>query len=221
MKSYKQMAEEVFMYRDKYREEKRQREKAVIKVGSSLCCLCFAALLGIGLWESGLLGQNPTHPLGDNTGSGWKDTTTQTAGDKSNTAMNPDKNNSTLDDTMTIISSYGGNASAASYTSPENGKYSYTIPLRDSIKKYGDDVLYHVMVDIFKDKHTIDSDITIKEEIDRLIKLSYSPVLKSYTSTDPRGGTYYYFSIYATKDQLLNFPASKAYGYFFRLYDEW
>ena len=52
MKDYREMADNVLKRRNEYRAERRREMKKVIAV---LSCFCFAALLGIGVWNSGLL----------------------------------------------------------------------------------------------------------------------------------------------------------------------
>lgn len=62
MKDYREMADNVLRRRDEYKAERRKEMKKMISV---LSCFCFAALLGAGVWNSGLLQIGETAREGD------------------------------------------------------------------------------------------------------------------------------------------------------------
>ena len=123
----------------------------------------------------------------------------------------------------TMISSYGDGAAAFSYDSPENGIFKFSIPLKGALDEYGasdenGEILYRVLVYVFKDKNelNINSD-TIQEEGDRLFACGYTVAMETY---DDGYENHYYFTLHATKEQLINFAVNEEYGYRFFLYDE-
>lgn len=124
----------------------------------------------------------------------------------------------------TMISSYGdGNAAAVSYATPENGTFKFSIPLKGAIDEYGasdenGDILYRVLVYVFKDKNelNVNSD-TIREEGDRLFACGYTVAMETYNDGYEN---HYYFTLHATKEQLINFVVNEEYGYRFFLYEE-
>lgn len=55
MKDYKEVADDVFRRSEKIIADNRKRKNKIIKVGSMTSCFCLIALLGVGVWQSGLL----------------------------------------------------------------------------------------------------------------------------------------------------------------------
>lgn len=51
MKNYEKLTQDLLARRDRYVAEQKKRRKTAI---TSLCCVCFVALLGLGLWKSGV-----------------------------------------------------------------------------------------------------------------------------------------------------------------------
>lgn len=124
----------------------------------------------------------------------------------------------------TMISSYGdGNGAAVSYDSPENGTFKFSIPLKGAIDEYGasdenGDILYRVLVYVFKDKNELNANSdTVREEGDRLFACGYTVAMETYNDGHEN---HYYFTLHATKEQLVNFAVNEEYGYRFFLYDE-
>lgn len=124
----------------------------------------------------------------------------------------------------TMISSYGdGGAAAVSYDSPENGTFKFSIPLKGAIDEYGasdenGDILYRVLVYVFKDKNELNANSdTVREEGDRLFACGYTVAMETYNDGHEN---HYYFTLHATKEQLVNFAVNEEYGYRFFLYDE-
>ena len=55
MKNYKEMADDVIHRIDKYEAVHKQKRAMITRTVTSLCCACFIAMLGLGVWQSGLL----------------------------------------------------------------------------------------------------------------------------------------------------------------------
>lgn len=130
----------------------------------------------------------------------------------------PDNAESDLSEIMTVISAYGGEGSSASYKSPDNGHCIYSIPLKKAMEEYGDMVLYKVVVDVFSNNNMLESNSeAVKNEIERFDEIDYTVDFEHYND-----GTmdHYYFILYATQEQLINFARNNNYGYMFWLYDE-
>lgn len=86
------------------------------------------------------------------------------------------------------------------------------------MEEYGDMVLYKVVVDVFSNNNMLESDRkAVKNEIERFDEIDYTVGFKHYND-----GTmnHYYFILYATQEQLINFSRNDNYGYMFWLYDE-
>ena len=55
MKNYDELTDNLLKRRDCYVTEQKKKKKTVINVVTSMCCLCFVALLGFGVWHGGML----------------------------------------------------------------------------------------------------------------------------------------------------------------------
>lgn len=106
----------------------------------------------------------------------------------------------------------------ACYKSPNNGQCIYSIPLQRAMGEYGDTVLYKVVVDVFSGNNMFEPNSeAVKEEIERLAGINYTVDLE-HCNDETRD--HYYFVLYGTEDQLINFAGNDNYGYMFWLYDE-
>ena len=54
MKNYDELTDNLLKRRDCYVIEQKEKKKTAINVTASMCCLCFVALLGFGIWHSGM-----------------------------------------------------------------------------------------------------------------------------------------------------------------------
>ena len=55
MKNYDELTDNLLKRRDCYVTEQKKKKKTAINVTASMCCLCFVALLGFGIWHSGMI----------------------------------------------------------------------------------------------------------------------------------------------------------------------
>ena len=54
MKNYNEIANDLFERRDKCIAEQKARRKTITRITTSVCSFILVALLGIGVWQSGL-----------------------------------------------------------------------------------------------------------------------------------------------------------------------
>lgn len=55
MKDYREVADDVFQRSEKIIADNRRRKNKIMKAGSMTVCFCLIALLGVGVWQSGVL----------------------------------------------------------------------------------------------------------------------------------------------------------------------
>ncbi len=115
-----------------------------------------------------------------------------------------------------MISSYPCSHSA-SYSLPEKGNFGMTMSLREAVDKYGDTVIYRVVIQIFDDEEQIKDKDFFMAEADRLASFRYITAIEEYIN---ERGSGIEFTIHATANQILDFPAGSDYKYFLLLYDE-
>lgn len=74
MKNYNEMASDVLHRIGEHETLQRERKKNIKKIIIiPICCFCFVALLGIGLWQGGFFGDTPAVELEDSTIIGEQD----------------------------------------------------------------------------------------------------------------------------------------------------
>ena len=100
-------------------------------------CFCLIALLGVSVWQSGVLSNMAPGRVGDVVMDGVSNTADIESGGEYQY--------------RTMISSFGDGAAAFSYDSPENGTFKFSIPLKGALDEYGvsdenGDILYRVLV---------------------------------------------------------------------------
>lgn len=90
MKSYNEMANDVFRRIDRYKTEQQRKRKVLTRTITSLCCVCLVALMGIRIWQSDWFNTKPPISLNDSVIIGEKDcfgpgeTENQLSGDNNN-----------------------------------------------------------------------------------------------------------------------------------------
>ncbi len=117
-----------------------------------------------------------------------------------------------------VISAYGDMESSACYKAPDNDACMYSVPLQKAMEKYGDSVIYKIVVDVFSDNKMFEADSeAVKNEIERLDGLDYKAGLEQYHDEN---GDHCYFILVAEQKQIVNFVKKDHYGYMFWLFDE-
>ena len=218
MKTYKEIAAELFDRRDAYYVKRVKHRKMVLAAASGLCCVALAVLLGFGLRQN--VGTIPF--VGDSSNAVTAPDASTTVSDDQEAAnlggygiMQRPDTDSTVS-YIPMISAYEGEDTG--YVTPENGRVHRSIPLDGAMKAYGDSALYNVRIDVFRDQQLLTpSSAEVRSEIERLAALGYTTVFETY---DDGTSKHYTFSCHATREQLLQFPANTEYGYFLSLYEE-
>ena len=100
------------------------------------------------------------------------------------------------------------------YKGADNGECFRSVPLTDAMDEYGDSVHYYLLVHLFRDGHLITDSAELRAESERLFAAGYTPAIETVNGTET------VFTLNATYDQILNFPAESDRGYFLYLRDE-
>ena len=119
----------------------------------------------------------------------------------------------------TLVSGYP-DAPDGCYVTPKNGDVGYSEPLRAAMKEYGDEAVYRVWVDIFKDEVQLDPDDPEVAELLVAFGREHNITTAIETYTDANGADHVYPTLHATYEQLQNFAADEAHGWMLFLYDE-
>ena len=180
MKNCDEMVCSLLERRDKYIAEQKRKRAGMIHTASSMCCVCLVFLFGFGVWRSGTFDTAPPAALTDSITIGEKDyidpdeLNTNAAlqisennanmNSESSSPLNGDAAHSSNDyspgkDEKTIISSYNVlGTPSASYETPENSEFYFSVPLRQAMNDCKDSVLYRVVVDVFSNKEQLSPD---------------------------------------------------------------
>lgn len=240
MKNCDEMVNSLLERRERYVTEQKRKRTMITRTVTSMCCICLVALLGFGMWQGGMFDATPPVTSNDSINSGEKDyinpdelnanadaQTSKNDADLSNESSatandnvgNYPNNYSPNGSEKTMISSFNVNGTpSASYAAPENGKFYFSIPLREAMNDYGDSVLYRVVVDVFSSKEPLSSDSSqVQDECERLSDIGYVVAYETFFDGE---SYHYYFTLHATYDELTEFIANESYGYFMFLYDE-
>ncbi len=73
MKSYNEIANNVFERREHYETQKKKNRKIVVQTAAPICCICLIAVLGFGAWKSGVFGEKQMQTAEDSLIVGEKD----------------------------------------------------------------------------------------------------------------------------------------------------
>lgn len=217
MKTYEEIAAELFDRRDAYYARRARQRKMALAAASGSCCMALAVLLGFGLRHN----METIPAAGESSGTAAAPAVSDSQGAADSVEngfimQRPDDDNSTVSYTP-MISAYEG-AGASCYMTPENGQVRRSIPLNGAIKAYGGSARYNVRIDVFRDQQLLAPDSAeVRSEIERLAALGYTTVFETY---DDGANKHYTFSCHATQEQLLGFPVNTEYGYFLFLYEE-
>ena len=90
MKNYDETIESVFRRINEYEVAKKQKRNRMLKAALPLCCFCVAALVGVGMWQSGLFGAKPPVPVDGTPGQASTDQPSESAPAESSTAAPPE-----------------------------------------------------------------------------------------------------------------------------------
>ncbi len=202
MKNSNEMMNSLLERRDRYEVERAQKRTRLTHTLTPIGCICLVALLGVGAWQSGIFETQPSQTLNDAVIPGIKDWYGP-GEEEPPLKANPEKKE--------VVSSYGGGVNA-SYATPENGEFSFSIPLNNAMEAYGNAVDYRVVIDVFSEGalQSVESE-TVNGEMKRLIECGYDC---------ERIEGVPYLVVTADLYQLKEFAAAKNHGYFMFLYGE-
>ena len=247
MRSYKQTVHDALRRTEGYQTGKVRRRKAVTKTVVPILSFLLAALIGLGIWKTGMheerrvpvIGPEDTAPR---TEKGSKDSVPEICGTDErviNGTMDPDEHsgqepgpgnvNGPFAETgdgspavsPTVIIDDFTNAPEACYALPGAGEFGISMPLRAAMDEYGgDDVLFRVAVDIFDGTRIISDREALQEEADRLYQLGYIAGVETVTFGYVPFETNCFFLI-ASREQLENFAPRPDRAYFMFLYNEY
>jgi hypothetical protein len=120
---------------------------------------------------------------------------------------------------LPMISTFG-ETKMDSDCSVNNGGVLFSDALTGAMEKYGGDVKYRVIVELFSDGVAIDcASEEGKAEIERFADQGYIVAFENYNDGYV-DHNYFTFTLHATLEQLESFPVSERYGYCVMLYGE-
>lgn len=195
---------------DSQKVKKQHKKRNITILLSFLLCISFIVLLGVSTRS-------------DDTSDSYSQAPTDASDSSSLTSIDlaakVDKiSNFATHDFFTpegvrIIDSYAKQWRVVCYVAPENGEFILSVPLREALTEYGDDVIYRVLLEIRQDGHSLEKESAdVQKEKTRLSSLGYT-----FISDSPDE---YFLYMQATKEQLRNFACDSQYGYFMRFYFE-
>lgn len=232
MKTYNEMADNVFRRRDEYISER----KKIIKLSASFACMALILFAGFGLWQRGKVENKPIsntditneQTLADSVVVGEKDyyepvkDTPYINGvciplDGEDWNCNGQK--------LKMIESFDGGISSAiaCYALPKNGDQFFSVPLHAAFDAYGETdeetgekIVYRVIVRIFEDGKMIMGKENLLKIAEKLGKMGYISAIEIPNNSDDLA----VLTLHVTEEDLKNFPEDKEYGYFFFLFKE-
>lgn len=219
MKTYNEMADEVFHRRDEYVVSQKARRKKTI--GVSLTCALLALLIGVGVWQSGLLtpvvqtADDAIYPgIKDTYGPGEEEPTYNENGIFQPT----DSDTVTMEngERLKVISSIDELAPSYSYATPENGKCFFSPSLRTALEKYNDNELFRVVVRVWKDRNFITGMENLEPIADKFYEMGYTSAIEVVNDRFDHA----VLTMLLKEEELNRFKADDEHGYFFFLYEE-
>ena len=73
MKNCDEMVNSLLERREQYVAEQKRKKRVLTRTVTSMCCVCLAALLGFGMWQSGIFNTTPPAALDDSINISKKD----------------------------------------------------------------------------------------------------------------------------------------------------
>lgn len=216
MKDYNEIVRDVLRRSAEEEKENRKKKRMLVQLGSAAACCCLIVAAAAVLRH-----RNPGNALPDpaasTTGEPKQDTPANVHKGDGEVQNQPQSGGSSgrndaqslpAEDGRTVISEYGG-WDANCYATPGNGTVGYSMPLEAAMDHYGDDVLYRVIIQMFRDSaHLPDGGEAARAEAERLSALGYDAMVVHSDET-----SHDYLTVCATRQQLEALPASVSYGY--------
>lgn len=245
MKSYDEMAENVFRRRDEYTIKKREIRKKTVKLSVSFACMALVLVAGFGVWQNGRFENKPLNSTGineqqtDNT-KGKEDQTIEDStisGERdyygpvtdtpyiNGVCIPLDGEWNCNGEKLKMIESYEGSVSSAlaCYALPKNGDQFFSIPLHAAFDAYGETdeetgkkIVYRVVVRVFEDGKMIMGKENLLKIAEKFGEMGYISAIEIPNDQDDLA----VLTLHVTEEDLKNFPEDKDNGYFFFLFKE-
>lgn len=244
MKTYDEMAENVFRRRDEYLSKKKETRKKTVKLSVSFACMALVLLAGLGVWQRELLDNKPLNSsevsgqptdnaqgeeeqtLADSVIVGEKDW----YGPAEDTPYNngpcvPLEGEENDRSGIKLIEYYEGNVSSAiaCYALPRNGDCFFSIPLNAAFEAYGETdketgerIIYRVVVRVFEDGKMITGKENLLKIADEFAVKGCKPAVEIPNDRDDLA----VLTLHISEEDLKTLPEDKEKGYFFFLYEE-
>lgn len=88
MKNCDEMVNNLFERREQYVVEQKRKRNIIIRMTSSICCVCLVAFMGFGVWQSGILKSSEVIDKNDSNNTGFiSPTTDETDGESLNSSI--------------------------------------------------------------------------------------------------------------------------------------
>lgn len=244
MKTYDEMAENVFRRRDEYITKKREIRKKTVRLSVSFACMALVMVAGFGVWQNGRIENNPLNSTEineqtDNT-KGKEDQTIEDStisGERdyygpvtdtpyiNGVCIPLDGGWNCSGEKLKMIESYESDISSAlaCYALPKNGDQFFSIPLHAAFDAYGETdektgekIVYRVVVRVFDDGKMITGKENLLKIAEKLGEMGYYAPVEIPNNRDDLA----VLTLHVTEEDLKNFPEDKDNGYFFFLFKE-
>ncbi|MBP3937949.1 MAG: hypothetical protein IK955_00945 [Clostridia bacterium] len=246
MKTYDEMAENVFRRRDEYLLKKKETRKKTVKLSVFFACMALVLFAGLGVWQSEVFDNKPLN----NTEISGQPTDKSQAKEEQTLADSVivgekdwygpvedtpyiNGHNIPLDEEgwngngerLKLIESFECDVSSAiaCYALPRNGDCFFSIPLNAAFEAYGETdeelgmkLVYRVVVRVFEDGKMITGKENLLKIAEKLGEMGYYAPVEIPNNRDDLA----VLSLHVTEDELKNFPGDEERGYFFFLYAE-
>lgn len=245
MKTYDEMAENVFRRRDEYLLKKKETRKKTVKLSVSFACMALVLFAGLGLWQEGKFENKPLNnteingQLTDNAQGKEEQTIADSVvvGDRdyygpvtdtpyiNGLCIPLDGEWNCNGEKLKMIESFEGSISSAlaCYASPKNGDQFFSIPLHAAFDAYGETdedtgkkIVYRVIVRVFEDGKMIMGKENLLKIAEKFGEMGYISAIEIPNDQDDLA----VLTLHVTEEDLKNFPEDKENGYFFFLFKE-
>lgn len=160
MKSYEEVTNSLLERRDRYVVEQNRKRKKMMGAATSLCCCCLVAFMGFGIWQSGILQNEPPVTLdGSVVGSNSDNDRVEQQTTNSNVETSQNPNN--IEQTDNTVANNEIRIQEISNLPNTSVASLYALMSDDFIKMDRDEINEYYGVNIFP---TVPSNLEISEE---------------------------------------------------------
>ena len=209
MKTYSEMANNALSRIEEYQENKKKKRNITIRTVVPILSICLLALIGAGVWKSGLFGQTSPRSLGDRVIISEQDASYRKTDPSTS---------------QRVITQFATDT-AACYSAPENGQYFCFVEVEAARREYANQsVGFLLTFDLFaretdsKSNRNISAE-EMQEEYQRLSNEGYDFYQVrywEYEGSDALNVQRSAIAVILTEEQLQQFHPNPHYGYAFR-----